>query len=56
MKKEWKDPVKNPPKESTMQIQGDFSDFTALMSRVVNKKPDTTVNVPESFHSTVPAS
>jgi hypothetical protein len=34
--KKWTDPVKNrPAKESTMNIRGDFSEFTELMKKLV---------------------
>jgi hypothetical protein len=36
----WEDPVRGrAPKESTMQTEGDFSQFTALMKRVVKIRP-----------------
>jgi hypothetical protein len=42
MKKQWKNPVKDiPPKESTLNIKGDFGTFTDLMKRVVSAPPKT---------------
>ena len=38
MKAKWQDPVKRPPLESTLQIEGDFGNFTELMKRVVRMK------------------
>ena len=36
--KKWIDPVKNhPAKESTLNTEGNFSEFTDLMRKIVNK-------------------
>jgi len=39
MKKPWKDPLKRPAKQSTMETPGDFAQFTELMRRVVKVRP-----------------
>jgi hypothetical protein len=42
MKKKWADPVKSrPAKESTMNIQGDFGQFTDLMKRLICRHEDS---------------
>ncbi len=39
--KKWTDPVKNKPaKESTLNVEGDFSKFTDLMRQIVNKQEE----------------
>lgn len=39
--KKWTDPVKNQPaKESTLNTEGDFGEFTELMRKIVNKRED----------------
>ncbi len=45
MTKKWTDPVKkHPPKESTLNIKGDFGQFTETMKKIVHapiKTPKT---------------
>jgi len=39
--KKWTDPVKNQPaKESTLNTPGNFSEFTNLMRKIVNKQEE----------------
>lgn len=39
----WRNPVKNkPPKESTLQIEGDWDKFTNQMRKIVQVKPKGT--------------
>ncbi|HEY4357726.1 MAG TPA: hypothetical protein VGN16_18375 [Acidobacteriaceae bacterium] len=39
--KKWTNPVKGiPAKESTLNVEGDFQEFTELMRRIVNKQED----------------
>lgn len=39
--KKWVDPVKNrPAKESTLNVRGDFEQFTELMRKIVSKREE----------------
>jgi hypothetical protein len=40
MKKTWNNPAKQPPKESTMNTEGDFGKFTDFMRGIVKVKPE----------------